>query len=117
MLKAADVDLLLSRSICSGKSMVMAHGEVASVSAAIHTGDFSVIDSFVISNLHESVFTAIAAATKGEAVEALAIARRGGIVFGGLADGGCGHGGENREPSAYRDPAGDGARRKSVCDG
>jgi hypothetical protein len=98
MLKEADVDLLLSRSICSGKYMVMARGEVASVEASVSAaGDFSIIGSFVIPNLHESVFAAIAAATKGEAVEALAIARGGGIVFGGVADGGCGHGGENRQ--------------------
>ena len=46
MLKAADVDLVLSRSICSGKYMVMVRGEVgaiqASVSAGIHSGSFSV---------------------------------------------------------------------------
>ena len=52
MLKASDVDLLLSRSICSGKYMVMIRGDVAAVQAAvsagIHSGSFSVIDSFVM---------------------------------------------------------------------
>ncbi|HWD00144.1 MAG TPA: BMC domain-containing protein, partial [Candidatus Sulfopaludibacter sp.] len=47
MLKAADVDLLLSRSICSGKYMVMVKGEVgavqASVSAGISQGNFAII--------------------------------------------------------------------------
>ena len=77
MLKAADVDLVLSRSICSGKYMVMVKGEVgavqASVSAGISQGNFSIIDSFVIPNLHESVFTAIAGTSKTEALEALGI--------------------------------------------
>jgi microcompartment protein CcmL/EutN len=77
MLKAADVDLVLSRSICSGKYMVMVKGEVgavqAAVSAGIKAGSFSVIDSFVIPNLHESVFTAIAGTSKIEALEALGI--------------------------------------------
>ncbi len=77
MLKAADVDLLLSRSICSGKYMVMVKGEVgavqASVSAGISQGNFSIIDSFVIPNLHESVFPAIAGGTKVEALNALGI--------------------------------------------
>jgi microcompartment protein CcmL/EutN len=77
MLKAADVDLVLSRSICSGKYMVMVKGEVgavqAAVSAGIKGGSFSVIDSFVIPNLHESVFTAIAGTSKIEALEALGI--------------------------------------------
>ena len=77
MLKAADVDLVLSRSICSGKYMVMIRGEVgavqAAVSSGISSGTFSVIDSFVIPNLHESVFTAIAGTTKIEALEALGV--------------------------------------------
>jgi len=64
MLKTAAVDLMLSRSICSGKYMVMVKGEVgaveASVAAGVSSGHFSVIDSFVIPNLHESVFPAIA---------------------------------------------------------
>ncbi len=77
MLKAADVDLLLSRSICSGKYMVMVQGEVgavqAGVSAGISQGNFSIIDSFVIPNLHESIFPAISGATKVEAMNALGI--------------------------------------------
>ena len=77
MLKAADVDLVLSRSICSGKYMVMVRGEVASVEAAVAAGlvgtRFSVIDSFVIPNLHEQVFPAIAGSNKVEALEALGI--------------------------------------------
>jgi microcompartment protein CcmL/EutN len=77
MLKAAAVDLVLSRSICSGKYMVMVRGEVgaieAAVSAGIKAGSFSVIDSFVIPNLHESVFTAIAGTTKIDALEALGV--------------------------------------------
>ena len=77
MLKASQVDLLLSRSICSGKYMVMVRGEVgaveASVAAGIGAGNFSVIDSFVIPNLHESVFPAIAGSSKVEALEALGI--------------------------------------------
>jgi microcompartment protein CcmL/EutN len=77
MLKAAAVDLVLSRSICSGKYMVMVRGEVgaieAAVSAGIKAGTFSVIDSFVIPNLHESVFMAIAGTTKVDALEALGV--------------------------------------------
>ena len=38
MLKAAAVDLVLSRSICSGKYMVMVQGEVAAVQAAVSAG-------------------------------------------------------------------------------
>ena len=77
MLKAADVDLVLSRSICSGKYMVMVRGDVAAVEAAVANGvaaaRFAVIDSFVIPNLHEAVFPAISGATKVEALEALGV--------------------------------------------
>ena len=73
MLKAADVDVVLSRSICSGKYMVMVRGDVAAVQAAVAAGiagaRFSVIDSFVIPNLHEAVFPAISGATKVEVLE------------------------------------------------
>src|SRR3954447_6195073 len=77
MLKAAGVSLLLSRSICSGKYMVMVRGDVgavqASVSAGIGAARFSVIDSFVIPNLHEAVFPAIAGSNKVEELESLGI--------------------------------------------
>lgn len=77
MLKAADVEIVLSRSICSGKYMVMVRGEVGAVQAAVsagqHAGNLSVIDSFVIPNLHEAVFPAISGATKVEDLESLGV--------------------------------------------
>ncbi len=77
MLKAAGVELVLARSICSGQYMVMVRGEVAAVQAAVSAGtaagNFSVIDSFVIPNIHESVFPAISGSSKMEALEALGI--------------------------------------------
>ena len=77
MLKAANVSLVLARSICSGKYMVMVRGEVGAVEASVSSGrsagNFAVIDSFVIPNLHESVFPAIAGNTKIEALQALGV--------------------------------------------
>jgi microcompartment protein CcmL/EutN len=77
MLKASNVDMLLSRSICSGKYMVMVRGDVAAVEASVAAGmsgcRFAVIDSFVIPNLHEAVFPAIAGSSKVEALNALGI--------------------------------------------
>jgi microcompartment protein CcmL/EutN len=77
MLKASAVDLVLSRSICSGKYMVMVKGDVAAVEASVssgrHAGNFAVIDSFVIANLHEAVFAAIAGNAKVEVLDALGI--------------------------------------------
>ncbi|MDD5544459.1 MAG: BMC domain-containing protein [Acidobacteriia bacterium] len=77
MLKASDVELVLSRTICSGKYMVMVRGDVAAVESSVdagsRAGDFSVIDTFVIPNVHESIFPAIAGTNKIELLEALGI--------------------------------------------
>jgi microcompartment protein CcmL/EutN len=77
MLKAADVELLLARSVCSGKYIVMVRGDVAAVQAAVgagsSTGGFSLIDRFVIPNLHEAVFPAIAGTAKVDALESLGV--------------------------------------------
>jgi len=77
MLKAADVELVLSRTICSGKYMVMIRGDVGSVEAAVRAGagcgDFSIIDTFVIPNVDESLFPALAGTSRADALEALGI--------------------------------------------
>jgi microcompartment protein CcmL/EutN len=63
MLKAGEVRVLLSRSICSGKYMVLIGGETASVEAAVEAGAEAaggcLIDSLVVANLHPDVFVAI----------------------------------------------------------
>ena len=77
MLKAAEVELILSRSMCSGKYMVMIGGDVAAVSSAIEAGGVAgrgcIIDVFVIPNVHPSIFPAIAGTSKVDALEALGI--------------------------------------------
>ena len=63
MLKAADVSLVLARTICSGKYMILIRGDVGSVEAAVGAGKalagYSIIDTFLIPNVHESIFPAI----------------------------------------------------------
>ena len=77
MLKTSAVELVLSRSICSGKYMVMVAGDVAAVQSAVdvgsRAGSFSTIDRFVIANLHESILPAISGTNKVEALEALGV--------------------------------------------
>lgn len=77
MLKTADVELLLSRSICSGKYIVLVRGDVAAVESSVRAGaqagHFSLIDTFVIPNVHEAVFPALSGTNKVEALEALGI--------------------------------------------
>jgi microcompartment protein CcmL/EutN len=63
MLKAAEVELLLARTICSGKYLVVVAGDVASVKASVAAGEGAIrdglIESRVIPRLHPSVFPAI----------------------------------------------------------
>ncbi len=77
MLKAADVELLMSRSICSGKYMVLVRGDVASCQASLNAGNDigkeCVAGATLIPNLHDEVFPAIAQAAVIEEVEALGI--------------------------------------------
>jgi microcompartment protein CcmL/EutN len=77
MLKAADVEIILARTICSGKYIVMVRGDTgaihAAVEAGVQAGGFGVIDSFIIPNLHEAIFPAISGTTKVEAIEALGV--------------------------------------------
>ncbi len=63
VLKAGNVRLMLSRSICSGKYMVLIAGETASVQSAVDAGvaaaNGCLIDNFVIPNIHPDVITAL----------------------------------------------------------
>jgi microcompartment protein CcmL/EutN len=77
MLKTADVQLLLARSICSGKYMVLIRGDVAAVESSVragsHVGHFSIIDTCIIPNVNDAVFPALSGANKVTALEALGI--------------------------------------------
>jgi microcompartment protein CcmL/EutN len=77
MLKASEVEILLSRTICSGKYMVLIAGDVAAVTASVEAGCVkgrgSVIDTFVIPNVHPGVFPAIGGTSKVDLLEALGI--------------------------------------------
>lgn len=77
MLKAADVELVLSRTICSGKYMVMVKGDTGAVQSAVESGcragDFSIIDTFIIPNIHESIFPALAGFGRAEQLESIGI--------------------------------------------
>jgi len=77
MLKAGNVRLLLSRSICSGKYMVMIGGEAAAVQSAVEAGaeaaNGCLIDKFVAPNVHQEVFSALGRTTPAEPNGALGI--------------------------------------------
>jgi microcompartment protein CcmL/EutN len=64
MLKAASVEVLLARSICSGKYLIAVAGDVASTMAAVEVGarlaPGALIEKRAISHLDPAVFPAIA---------------------------------------------------------
>lgn len=63
MLKAAAVELLIARTICSGKYLIVIGGSVGDVEAAVQVGlqaaGEAIIDHLVLPNVHESVFPAL----------------------------------------------------------
>ncbi len=63
LLKAATVDLLIARTICSGKYLIVFSGNVSDVEAAMATarsvGSDAVIDFLTVPNVHEAVFPAM----------------------------------------------------------
>ena len=63
MLDAAAVEVLIARTICSGKYLIVVGGPVsdvkAAVAAALRAPEEAVIDHLVIPNVHESVFPAL----------------------------------------------------------
>ncbi len=77
MLKTSEVELVLSRTICSGKYMVMVGGDVAEVQSAVDAAetqlDYSIIDTFVIPNVHPDIFPALSGHSEHGELEALGI--------------------------------------------
>ena len=77
MLKAGNVRLLLSRSICSGKYMVLIGGETAAVQSAVDAGaeaaNGCLISRFVAPNVHADVLQALGRTQPVEPTGALGI--------------------------------------------
>ena len=77
MLKAGNVRLILSRSICSGKYMVLIGGETAGVESAVAAGaeaaNGCLIDKFVVANVHPDVIAALGRTSPMEPTGALGI--------------------------------------------
>jgi len=77
MVKAANVDLLLARATCPGKYTTLVSGDVGavrtSVKAGMDVGEDSVIDRFVLPNVHEGVLPAITATSDIDQVKALGV--------------------------------------------
>jgi len=63
MAKTANVSILTAKTICPGKYIVMVGGEVAAVNASVAQGEVTagstLVDRFVIANIHSSILPAM----------------------------------------------------------
>ena len=77
MLKAAQVEALVCRTVCPGKFVTMVGGDVAAVESAVkagvNRGSHAVVDQFVLPNVHDSVYRAITGVTPVTDIKALGI--------------------------------------------
>ena len=77
MAKTANVSVLVAKSICPGKYIVMIGGDVAAVRQSVESGEQlaaqSLVDRFVIPNIHPSVLPAISGGNSIDEVRALGV--------------------------------------------
>lgn len=77
VLKRADVKIIVNRTICPGKYMVLIGGDVDAVNASIDegvaVGAHTVVDHFIIPNVHPDVFPAISGVSRVPELKALGI--------------------------------------------
>lgn len=77
MEKTANVNVLLAKTTCPGKFIVLISGDVSSVQqsvlAGVELGAEAIIDSFVIPNVHPSIIPAISGATEITKFKAIGI--------------------------------------------
>ena len=82
MVKRSAVELVVGRTICSGKYLVIVRGDVGAVEESVEigkqTGEIHVVDWIVIPNLHPQIFPAISATTNVSSLESLGVVE----VFG-----------------------------------
>lgn len=77
ILKTAQVELLEAQTVCPGKYIVILTGDLSAVKASIEASrtkfEENLIDSFVLGNPHETIFSAIYGSNDVEEVKALGI--------------------------------------------
>ena len=77
VLKRANVGIVVNRTICPGKYIVLIGGEVDAVNASMETGievgAHTVVDHFIIPNIHPDVFPALSGVAHLPEIKALGI--------------------------------------------
>lgn len=77
MVKTAQVEILEAQTVCPGKYIVIVTGDLSAVNACVEAArtqyEDQLIDSFILGNPHESIFSAIYGSTNIENINALGI--------------------------------------------
>ncbi len=77
MVKSAEVDILVAKSVCPGKYIVLVGGDVAAVEQAVRVGlevaPEVVVDHFTIPNIHPAILPAISGGTEVDRIQAVGI--------------------------------------------
>lgn len=77
MVKEANVELVMARSVCPGRYLVMVAGDAAAVKRSVEKGCISadefIVDHFVIPNIHPDVFPAFSSSNIIPEIKALGI--------------------------------------------
>ena len=78
MLKAANVEIIMSQPLCPGKYVVMVGGDVGAVQSAVRSGkatagEENIVDEFVLPNMHDGVFAALSGCAEVKAIHALGV--------------------------------------------
>ncbi|MFT3962791.1 BMC domain-containing protein [Propionivibrio sp.] len=77
MLKTAEVTLLVAKTICPGKYIVMVGGDVAAVQRSVAAGaglaEHVLVDQFVIANIHASILPSISGVTPIDEMRAVGV--------------------------------------------
>lgn len=77
MLKQANIELLRAHVVCPGKYIILISGAISQVRSAIEAGKTVapevVVDTFVLPNVHPSIFPALTATTEIDNVRAVGV--------------------------------------------
>lgn len=77
MVKTAEVEILEAQTVCPGKYIVILQGQLSAITASVEAAKAqfreNFIDSFILGNPHESIFSAIYGASEIDNIRALGI--------------------------------------------
>jgi len=77
MAKTADVNILLAKTTCPGKYIILISGDVSAVEQSVNAGkdlgSETVVDSFIIPNVHPSILPAISGVNPFDKIKAIGI--------------------------------------------